>query len=108
MDGRLLAGLFLLGLVGASRFRSSGSGGVVRSSRAGGPKKRDILYHLEFFDRSVNSDKFWEIWDLGNGKAEVRWGRNGSKGQSQIVAMAEALNRRAEKIRKGYEERSPF
>jgi len=57
----------------------------------------------EFHDDDVNSHKYWEIKPLGNGQAEVRWGRVGSQGQSQVVGEGEALKRAGEKLRKGYE-----
>jgi 4-alpha-glucanotransferase len=46
--------------------------------------------------------KEWGYGDLGNGTAEIRWGRRNHLRQSQVRPLHEALERAAEKTRKGY------
>ena len=52
--------------------------------------------------KAGTSSKFWQYEDLGNGMAEVSWGRIGSVGRSQEISLAEAEKRESEKIAKGY------
>jgi len=49
------------------------------------------------------SNKFWEIEPRLDGMADVRWGRIGSEGKSQVVARDIALSRARQKLSKGYQ-----
>ena len=107
MNGITWTGLALLGLVGTRAVLDRwGSRGVVRRGRsAPGSETLTLKHHLEYVDSSENSDKFWEIWDIGSPvQVEVRWGRRGSKGQKQRTTWTEAMKRRDEKLHKGYYE----
>lgn len=53
---------------------------------------------------SGESRKYWQVTRIsGEYACEIRWGRLGSRGQSQRVRFAnEAIDRALEKVRKGY------
>lgn len=56
---------------------------------------------VEYVDGS--SSKFWEYVEMSDGMTvRIRWGRIGSDGRSQIVALTVAENRLWEKLKKGY------
>jgi predicted DNA-binding WGR domain protein len=64
--------------------------------------------HLEFIgtnldNKSGQSEKFWEIVGKGLGMVTVRWGKVGSKGTTQKVTYAVALERLYKKYNDGYQ-----
>lgn len=59
------------------------------------------------FDADANNNKYWEAKRFADGRVEIRWGRVGTAGQSQIkqnVSTGWIASKIAEKIQKGYQE----
>jgi len=62
----------------------------------------NLFGRYELIDPDKNHKKFWEVKPVGR-EYEVRWGRIGSTGQSQIVDEVTAFKRIHEKMAKGYQ-----
>ena len=56
----------------------------------------------EFHNDETNSHKFWSCEPSSPGYCEIRWGRVGSDGSSQIKPLDEGQRKISEKISKGY------
>jgi predicted DNA-binding WGR domain protein len=62
----------------------------------------DFCGRYEYSLEGENSNKFYEVTKLSEDEYELRWGRIGTEGQSQIVDADKAEKKAMEKIRKGY------
>ena len=58
-----------------------------------------VLYRFTHADGSA---KEWGYSDLGNGTAEIRWGRENQLRGQQVKPLREALDRASRKMREGY------
>ena len=59
-------------------------------------------FRLYRFEHGDGTAKEWAYADLGEGLAEIRWGRAGRLCQSQTRPIATAIERAEAKRRKGY------
>lgn len=74
-----------------------------RRHDAGQPfRLRLVFVGANHANASGHSDKFWQVATIDRTNATVRWGRNGSAGQSQVVDPCDCLARALGKLRKGY------
>jgi len=60
------------------------------------------LFNLYHFPYANGSSKDWAYSDLGDGKAEIRWGPKNRLYQRQIKPLSETLKRAHQKETKGY------
>ena len=60
------------------------------------------LFRVYRYDHADGTAKEWGYADLGNGLADIRWGRAGQLVQRQQKPLAVAQERAREKERKGY------
>jgi predicted DNA-binding WGR domain protein len=78
---------------------------IMRYRNAGADWKVELVCDTD------GHDKFYRVEPVaptgsGPDKARLTWGRNGTNGQSQVVTLAEARERIAEKLGKGYRYRT--
>jgi rhodanese-related sulfurtransferase/predicted DNA-binding WGR domain protein len=101
-DGRYLTAALLLATSAAAAVRR---GSQIRTAFAGPVRTGRYRRRLEFVDEETNTNKFWEIWSLSDGRFIVSWGRIGThQPPSQTVTREVADKRYQEKLNKGYRE----
>jgi hypothetical protein len=59
-------------------------------------------FELYRFTHADGTAKDWAYAEVGEGRAEIRWGPQNQLRQSQIKPLHEAWERASQKVRKGY------